>query len=56
MDNDRIKGAAEQISGGTKIIAGKITGDAKLQTEGQIEKVEGKIHSAIGAVKDVFKK
>lgn len=56
MDKDRIKGAAKQISGETKIIAGKITGDVKLETEGQIEKVEGKIKSAIGGIKDALKK
>ena len=35
MDKDRIEGAAKQVKGAVKDMAGKVTGDTKLQAEGQ---------------------
>ncbi|MFZ0124610.1 MAG: CsbD family protein, partial [Xanthobacteraceae bacterium] len=32
--------------------AGKITGDAKLETEGKSDKVAGKVQNAVGGLKD----
>jgi uncharacterized protein YjbJ (UPF0337 family) len=52
MDNDRIKGSADQAKGAVKDAAGKITGDTKLQAEGKADKVKGKIESAVGGAKD----
>jgi uncharacterized protein YjbJ (UPF0337 family) len=52
MDKDRIKGSAEQAKGKVKEVAGKATGDKKLQGEGKAEKVGGKIRNAIGGLKD----
>jgi uncharacterized protein YjbJ (UPF0337 family) len=52
MDNDRIKGSADQAKGAVKDAAGKITGDQKLQAEGKADKVKGKIESAVGGAKD----
>lgn len=43
MDKDRIQGSAEQAKGKVKEVAGKITGDAKLESEGKAEKTAGKI-------------
>ncbi len=43
MDKDRIQGSAEQAKGKLKEVAGKITGDAKLESEGKAEKTAGKI-------------
>ena len=34
MDKDRIKGSAEQAKGKVKEVAGKVAGDAKLESEG----------------------
>jgi len=56
MNNDRIEGAAKQATGALKEVAGKILGDAKLESDGTAEKVEGKIQNAIGGLKDALKK
>jgi uncharacterized protein YjbJ (UPF0337 family) len=52
MDNDRIKGSADQAKGAIKDAAGKVTGDQKLQAEGKADKVKGKVESAVGGAKD----
>ena len=52
MDQDRIKGAAQQAKGAIKERAGKITGDAKLESEGKADKVAGKVQNAVGGMKD----
>ena len=56
MNKDRIEGIAKQAKGAVKNIAGKITGDTKLQAEGKADKVEGKVQNAVGGVKDAAKK
>lgn len=53
MDKDRIKGSAEQAKGKAKEIAGKVTGDTKLEGEGKAEKTAGKLRNAVGGMKDV---
>lgn len=55
MDKDRIAGAAKQAKGAIKEVAGKVTGDAKLQAEGKADKVEGKIQNAAGGAKDAVR-
>jgi len=52
MDNDRIKGMADQAKGSMKDALGKATGDAKLQAEGKIDKAKGKVESEVGGAKD----
>ena len=52
MDKDRIKGSAQQAKGAVKEVAGKITGDAKLETEGKSDKVAGKVQNSVGGLKD----
>jgi uncharacterized protein YjbJ (UPF0337 family) len=52
MDKDRIQGSAEQAKGKIKEVAGKVTGDSKLESEGKAQKVAGKIQNAVGGVKD----
>jgi uncharacterized protein YjbJ (UPF0337 family) len=52
MDKDRIEGAAKQAKGAVKDMAGKVTGDTKLQAEGKADKVEGKVQNAAGGAKD----
>jgi uncharacterized protein YjbJ (UPF0337 family) len=34
---------------------GKATGDAKLQTDGKADKIEGKVQNAIGGVNDAVR-
>jgi uncharacterized protein YjbJ (UPF0337 family) len=55
MDKDRIKGMADQAKGSVKETAGKILGDAKLKTEGQADKLKGKVENAVGGAKDALK-
>ena len=55
MDKDRIEGAAEQAKGKIKEVAGKISGDAKLEGEGKADQVAGKIQNTIGGIKDTLR-
>jgi uncharacterized protein YjbJ (UPF0337 family) len=55
MDKDRIQGSFEQAKGKTKEVAGKVTGDSKLETEGRAQKSAGKIQNAVGGLKDSIK-
>jgi uncharacterized protein YjbJ (UPF0337 family) len=55
MDKDRIVGATKEFKGGIKEKVGKAVGDAKLQSEGNAEKAEGKVQNAIGGLKDTVK-
>ncbi len=52
MDKDRVIGSAKVIKGKVKEPVGKAIGDAKLETEGKVEKIEGKVQNAVGGVKD----
>ena len=52
MDEDRIKGSAEQAKGAVKESAGKVFGDEKLETEGKTDKAAGKVQNAVGGMKD----
>lgn len=52
MDRDRVQGAADQTKGAIKENLGKAIGDEKLETEGKVDKVAGKIESAVGSAKD----
>jgi uncharacterized protein YjbJ (UPF0337 family) len=55
MDKDRIEGSAHQAKGAVKEAVGKLTGDAKLRSEGKAEKTAGKIQNAVGGVKDAMR-
>jgi uncharacterized protein YjbJ (UPF0337 family) len=55
MDKDRIKGSAEQAKGSVKEVAGKLTGDAKLEAEGKADKTAGKVQNAVGGLKDTLR-
>ena len=55
VDKDRVRGSAEQAKGKVKEVAGKATGDAKLEGEGKAEKTAGKVQNAIGGIKDAVR-
>lgn len=55
MDKDRIKGAVDQAVGKGKTVAGKVTGDRKLEAEGRAQTATGKVQSAAGKVKDAVR-
>lgn len=52
MDDDRVKGSAQNMKGKVKEAAGKMTGDAKLESEGRADQAGGKVRNAVGGVKD----
>jgi uncharacterized protein YjbJ (UPF0337 family) len=43
MDEDRVIGAGNQMTGAVEQAAGKLVGDGKLQSDGQAEQIEGKL-------------
>lgn len=55
MNKDRVEGAADQAKGKVKEVAGKVTGDTKLETEGKADQVKGKVQNTIGGIKDAVK-
>ena len=55
MDKDRIEGSAKQAKGAIKEVVGKVTGDAKLETEGKSDKAAGKVQNAVGGLKDTLR-
>lgn len=55
MNKDRIEGSLEQAKGKVKEVAGKVTGDTKLETEGKADQVKGKVQNTIGGIKDSVK-
>jgi len=55
MDKDRVVGSAKQIKGTVKQVVGKAVGDAKLEAEGNADKIEGQVQNAVGGVKDTLK-
>lgn len=55
VDKDRIRGSAEQAKGKIKEVAGKMTGDSKLEGEGKAQKAAGKIQNTVGVLKDALK-
>ena len=52
MDKDRVKGMVDQGKGAAKETAGKVMGDKKLESEGQMDRTEGKVRNAVGGMKD----
>ena len=55
MNKDRIEGSVEQAKGKVKEVAGKVTGDSKLENEGKAQQVAGKVQNAVGGFKDAVK-
>ena len=55
MDKDRVEGSLAQAKGKIKEVAGKVTGDAKLEGEGKADQVAGKIQNTIGGIKDTLR-
>ena len=54
MDKDRIKGSGQKTKGKVKEVAGKLTGDAKLESEGKADKAAGKVRNVVGGIKDTI--
>ncbi len=52
---DKASNKAEELKGGAKETAGKVTGDKELESEGKGDQVKGNIKQAGEKIKDVFK-
>jgi uncharacterized protein YjbJ (UPF0337 family) len=55
MDKDRVEGSARKIKGDIKSVVGKVTGDSKLESEGEVDKAAGKIQNTVGGIKDMVR-
>jgi uncharacterized protein YjbJ (UPF0337 family) len=56
MDKDRIKGSGQQTKGKVKEVAGKLTGDGKLESEGKADKAAGKVRNVVCGIKDTLRR
>ncbi len=56
MDNDRTEGSMKTVKGRIKEGLGKALGDSKMETEGKMDKAEGKIQNTVGGIKDSLRK
>jgi uncharacterized protein YjbJ (UPF0337 family) len=56
MDNDQVVGSVKQVKGAVEESVGRAVGDAKLESRGQADKVEGKIQKAIGDLRNWLKR
>jgi uncharacterized protein YjbJ (UPF0337 family) len=55
MDREHVKGTADKAKGTIKEVAGKVTGDKKLESEGKLDKAKGSAHKVAGDLKDTVK-
>jgi uncharacterized protein YjbJ (UPF0337 family) len=55
MDKQRIEGGLKKATGAVKEKAGKVLHDRNLEAEGEAEKTEGRIRSAVGHAKDAVR-
>ena len=53
---DELKGTAHEVKGAVKVMTGKVTGNAKLEAEGHIEKLAGKVQKKIGEIEKARRK
>jgi uncharacterized protein YjbJ (UPF0337 family) len=54
VDKDRVEGSATNLGGMVKKGAVKLTGDAKLKTEGIVDQMNNKVQVVVGSVKSVL--
>ena len=52
MDKQHVKGAADKTAGKIKEVAGHVTGNKKLETEGKVDQVKGAVQNAAGNARD----
>lgn len=52
--SDKVKSTVNQVKGETKDQVGNLTDDAKLQGEGKLDKLKGKVQEKISEVKEHF--
>ncbi|MGA3033699.1 MAG: CsbD family protein [Terracidiphilus sp.] len=55
MNNDRLKGTADEMVGSAKQKAGKLTGNTQLRVKGVAQQVKGKLENTLGKAKDAVR-
>jgi uncharacterized protein YjbJ (UPF0337 family) len=53
---DQVEGKIHAVKGQVKEKVGRLTNDPDLESEGQAEKIAGKVQTKIGQVEKVFEK
>jgi len=56
MNKDQVKGRVEEAKGKVKEIAGKAVGNPRVEAEGDVEQLAGKIQKTYGDAKNEAKK
>lgn len=51
MNNDELKGKAENLKGRAKEAAGTVTGNKRLEGEGLVDRAKGAVREKIGELK-----
>jgi uncharacterized protein YjbJ (UPF0337 family) len=52
VHKDEVKGVGKQAKGAVKDAVGGLTGNEKLQAEGKVDKIVGKVQQKVGEAKD----
>jgi uncharacterized protein YjbJ (UPF0337 family) len=55
MNKDQVKGRIEEVKGEARKVAGKMSGNKKLERKGTIQNVSGKIQAGYGDLKEDLK-
>jgi uncharacterized protein YjbJ (UPF0337 family) len=55
MNNDQVKGRADQVKGAVKEATGKVVGNRDLEAEGKMDKATGKARAGYGDLKEDVK-
>ena len=55
MNKDQVKGRVEEAKGQIKETAGKVVGNERLKTEGQVDQASGKLQKGYGDTKEKVK-
>jgi uncharacterized protein YjbJ (UPF0337 family) len=56
MNKDQVKGRAKTSKGKVKEAVGKMVGNDRLKTKGQVDQVAGKVQAGYGDIKNDLKK
>jgi uncharacterized protein YjbJ (UPF0337 family) len=56
MDKDQVVGSVKQVKGAVEESVGRTVGDTRLESEGRVDKVEGKIQKVIGGLRNWLKR
>ena len=55
MNSNRVNGKVDEVVGGIKQKAGKLTGNTPLQVKGIVQQVKGKAENTLGKAQDIVR-